>query len=104
MANSSSRNLPIISTVSGISALPAALKCAWDEPDPLTERQKELIRACLPADLIEDEAAPTREDQLEYLQRIVSACDEISKNERRMDEPEAQGRPGFFICTARRFF
>lgn len=69
-------------------SLEAALRSAWDEEELLTLRQKELIRACLPIDVIDDEGAPTSEDELEDLQRIVSACDEIANVERKMGEQE----------------
>ncbi|PTV95831.1 SIR2-like protein [Rhodobacter aestuarii] len=73
--------------------LKRALEHAWNVEDGLTEHQKELIRACLPDEVIEDEDAdaPQREDQLEELQRILSACDIISKTEDRLGNGAGEG-------------
>lgn len=64
--------------------LEKALQSAWDNPAALDEDQKALIWRCLPADVVEDDRlrAPKTEDELETLQRVLAACDEISLHER----------------------
>lgn len=64
-------------------SLERALQSAWDDPSVLTEDQKGLIRQCLPQSVIETDpaVAPKSEDELDILQRILAACDEISKQE-----------------------
>ena len=61
-----------------------ALEKAWDDPTVLDDTQKALIRQCLPEDVIEDDEtiAPKSEEELDILQRILAACDEISQQER----------------------
>lgn len=56
-----------------------ALQVAWDNDDILSESQRDLIRLCLPDDLIEGDprTAPQREDELDQLQRVLAACDEV---------------------------
>ncbi|MDX1742363.1 MAG: hypothetical protein R3186_02045, partial [Ruegeria sp.] len=57
-------------------SLQQAMQVAWDDDDILTGEQRQLIRSCLPIDLIEnDDRAPTSEEELEDLQRVLSACD-----------------------------
>jgi hypothetical protein len=63
--------------------LEGALQKAWEEPLVLDENQKRLIRICLPDGVIEDDPilAPKREEELDRLQLVLAACDEISKFE-----------------------
>lgn len=69
--------------------LTRALERSWGEPDLLNDQQKRLIVSCLPAGLVERElAAPTREEDLEDLQRVLSACDTIKEIEQRVDGVE----------------
>lgn len=60
-----------------------ALQAAWDNPAALDNTQKQLIWQCLPPDLFEDDQlrAPKSETELDTLQRVLAACDEISKHE-----------------------
>lgn len=63
-------------------SLERVLRDAWDDDDVLSERQKHLIRSCLPHDVLEGEdIAPTSEPDLENLQRVLSACDTIRQFE-----------------------
>lgn len=59
------------------------LRYAWHGSGLLEEAQKRLIQQCLPAEVIEGEVAdfPRREEELDRLQRVLAACDEISKHE-----------------------
>jgi hypothetical protein len=63
--------------------LETALQSAWDNPAALNEAQKQLIWQCLPSVVLEDEQlrAPKSEAELDTLQRVLAACDEISKYE-----------------------
>ncbi|MEW9918880.1 hypothetical protein AB2B41_04665 [Marimonas sp. MJW-29] len=63
--------------------LEVALNSAWNNPAILSEPQKELIIRCLPGAVLEDETnvAPKSEADLDRLQRVLAACDEIAKNE-----------------------
>lgn len=65
-------------------SLENALENAWDDPNVLTETQKALIRQCLPEEVLERDpnVAPKSEEELDILQRILAACDEIGKQER----------------------
>lgn len=63
-----------------------ALGAVWVDDNILNENQRRLIRLCLAADneeLIEDDVGvnvvPASEDQLETLQRVLAACDEIQR-------------------------
>lgn len=61
--------------------LDRALNIAWNDPDVLTEKQRELILRCLPTEIVEAAGAPTSEDHLETLQRTLAACDLINELE-----------------------
>lgn len=63
--------------------LQRALQIAWDDPQVLTANQKALIRQCLPEDVIEEVGsdAPRSEGELDRLQNVLAACDEIRKHE-----------------------
>lgn len=63
--------------------LEKALQTAWDNPTALDDKQRQLIWQCLPSDLLEEEKlrAPGSEAELDTLQRVLAACDEISKHE-----------------------
>lgn len=61
--------------------LDRALNVAWNDPDVLTEKQRELILRCLPTEVVEADGAPTSEDHLENLQRTLAACDLINELE-----------------------
>jgi|31_taG_2_1085359.scaffolds.fasta_scaffold09628_1 hypothetical protein len=65
--------------------LEAALQAAWNNSEILTDVQKELILRCLPAEVLDDHdinaSAPKSEAELDKLQRVLAACDEISKHE-----------------------
>jgi hypothetical protein len=64
--------------------LTRALQRSWSEDGLLTEEQKKLIVSCLPTGVLErDNQAPTNEDELEDLQRVLSACDTIKEIEGR---------------------
>lgn len=69
----------------GYFDLEVALQAAWDDPTVLDENQKQLIWQCLPEDVVETNelSAPKKEDELDRLQRVLAACDEISKCELR---------------------
>lgn len=59
-----------------------ATKVAWADDTTLNEEQRQLIRRCLPKpDLIDDENGAPGEHHLDSLQRVLAACDEISKFE-----------------------
>lgn len=64
-------------------SLETALETAWDDPAVLTDAQRTLIRQCLPAEVIDSDptVAPKSEEELDTLQRILAACDEILKQE-----------------------
>ena len=64
-------------------SLSRALQSAWDDNAVLSLEQKQLIHQCLPEDVIENDilVAPQGEEQLDKLQRVLAACDEISKVE-----------------------
>ncbi len=69
--------------------LERALKTSWDEEGVLDEEQKQLICNCLDDELIEgDLKAPTSEDQLQDLQKILDACDMIKAFETKDGAPE----------------
>ncbi|CAD0184002.1 hypothetical protein RUESEDTHA_00880 [Ruegeria sp. THAF57] len=69
--------------------LERALKASWDEKGVLDEEQKKLICNCLEDDIIEDELkAPTSEEQLKNLQKILDACDMIKTFEARDGAPD----------------
>lgn len=63
--------------------LEKALQSAWDNPAVLGEDQKRLIWQCLPQSVIDEDSlrAPKKEDELDTLQRVLAACDEIKKCE-----------------------
>lgn len=73
--------------------LKPALEHAWTTEGCLTATQKNLIRACLPEEVLEDENAdaPQSEEQLEELQHILSACDTIAKTEQRVGADSEEG-------------
>ncbi len=73
-------------------SLQQAMQAAWDDDDILTGEQRQLIRSCLPIELIEDDdGAPTSEEELEDLQRVLSACDTIKSFEYRVDGANGEG-------------
>ena len=59
-----------------------ALNASWDDAAVLSEQQKKLILQCLPQDVIEGNGAPSGENDLDLLQRILAACDLINEVER----------------------
>ena len=63
--------------------LEKALLGAWADPAILNEQHKELILKCLPVDVLDanESLAPKSEDELDILQKVLAACDEISKYE-----------------------
>lgn len=63
--------------------LERALSSSWNDPSILTDEQRTLILQCLPEDVLEDETSrfPREEAELDRLQRVLAACDEISKHE-----------------------
>ena len=63
--------------------LEAALSAAWVDNSVLSDTQRQLIKQCLPEDVIESSLSepPRSEEQLDKLQRVLAACDEIAKNE-----------------------
>ncbi|SPJ27577.1 hypothetical protein [Falsiruegeria mediterranea] len=75
-----------------------ALQSAWDDSTVLSGEQKQLIHQCLPEEVIEGDitAAPQGEEQLDKLQRVLAACDEISK-------VEVAGGAGWLNETGRAF-
>ena len=73
--------------------LSRALEHAWHANDHLTDEQKKLIVACLPQEVIEQGGeAPQREEQLEELQQILSACDTILRIEKQLVEDGGEAR------------
>src|SRR6056297_3229982 len=64
-------------------SLNRALEYAWNDAGVLNETQKTLIKQCLPQGVLEDDLTkpPSIEEELDRLQRVLSACDEISKHE-----------------------
>ncbi len=67
-------------------SLTRALQVSWGENGPLSEEQRQLINGCLDDELVETEAdAPTSEEQLRDLQRVVDACDLITSFQGRAD-------------------
>ncbi|MEN9023207.1 MAG: SIR2 family protein [Verrucomicrobiales bacterium] len=54
-------------------ALDRALKQVWENDGILSEGQRDLIRLCLPEDT--EFKRPSSEDDLDLLQRVLSACD-----------------------------
>ena len=63
--------------------LQSALQTAWDDPEVLSNEQKQLIWQCLPDEVLEGTSisAPSSEEELDRLQRVLAACDEIAKCE-----------------------
>jgi hypothetical protein len=63
--------------------LERALHVAWNDPSILDEIQKTLILRCLPNEVFEpdENSAPRSEIELDRLQRVLAACDEISRHE-----------------------
>jgi hypothetical protein len=63
--------------------LERALMNAWADPTILNDDQKSLIHHCLPMDVIEvaPDYAPKSELELDRLQRVLAACDELTKHE-----------------------
>lgn len=63
--------------------LELALQEAWADQSILNDNQKQLILQCLPDGVIEKDIsiAPKSEAELDRLQRVLAACDEISKHE-----------------------
>ena len=63
--------------------LECALQDAWSNPKALDQTQKELIRRCLPEEVLEHETlvAPRSEEELDVLQKVLAACDEIIQHE-----------------------
>ena len=67
-------------------SLERVLRESWDKPSLLDQTDKELICRCLDRGLIEGKLeAPTSEDQLSDLQKVLTACDTISNFERADD-------------------
>ena len=59
--------------------LERSLLKAWDEGG-LSDVQKELLHSCLNDDVIESElTAPTKEEELADMQRVLNSCDTIRK-------------------------
>lgn len=58
-------------------ALDGALAEVWEDNDVISDEQRGLIRACLPDDTEFDR--PSSEDDLDLLQRVLSACDFLSE-------------------------
>ncbi|MBY6044564.1 hypothetical protein [Phaeobacter italicus] len=79
-------------------SLSRALQSAWDDNAVLSLEQKQLIHQCLPEDVIENDilVAPQGEEQLDKLQRVLAACDEITK-------VEVAGGEGWLNNTGRVF-
>ncbi|WP_298907391.1 hypothetical protein [uncultured Aliiroseovarius sp.] len=87
--------------------LDRALKTSWGEEGPLSAQQRQLINSCLDDELIENEAeAPTSEEQLRDLQRVVDACDLIAVFQERTnyDEGWLTGEGVEFPRAVRRYF
>jgi hypothetical protein len=61
--------------------LEKAMEAAWGEDGILSAEQKSLIHQCLPTGVFEhvNDVPPQSEGELDALQRVVSACDEIQK-------------------------
>lgn len=69
--------------------LESALEYAWREDGVLTDHQRRLILSCLPpGDFLDDLRAPREEEELEDLQRVLSACDTISAFQTRVEQAE----------------
>lgn len=60
-------------------ALDRALEQVWDNDEVLTDEQRALIRICLPDDT--EFERPSSEDDLDLLQRVLSACDFLDEFE-----------------------
>lgn len=87
--------------------LQRALEKAWGPDGPLSEDQRDLIRACLDDEIIESESgAPKEEEQLRDLQRVVDACDLIMNFQERASSSDAWlTKTGLEFPTAvRRYF
>lgn len=63
--------------------LERALSDAWNDPSCLNAETKALICQCLPEKIVEDDidSGPQSEEDLDALQRVLAACDEISRFE-----------------------
>ena len=62
------------------------LQEAWDS-DVLSEPQKALVHSCLREQVIESElSAPTSEEELGDLQRVLNSCDTILEFENRVQD------------------
>ncbi len=74
-------------------SLQHAMNAAWSESEILTEKQRQLIRSCLPDGVIEENVsgAPASEAELEDLQRVLSACDTIKSFEFRVNGANEEG-------------
>lgn len=53
-----------------------SLDTVWHDDDLLSEPQRELIRACLPSNT--ELNRPSSEDDLDQLQRVLAACDQLN--------------------------
>lgn len=62
-------------------SLEAALSTAWTDSNLLTEIQRTLILQCLPEVVLEASGPPRTEADLDRLQRVLAACEEIKKHE-----------------------
>ncbi|MBT8152979.1 SIR2 family protein [Epibacterium ulvae] len=78
--------------------LSMALQTAWDDNAVLSNEHKKLIHRCLPEEVLESDItmAPKEEEQLDKLQRVLAACDEIAK-------VEISGSVGWLNDTGRQF-
>ena len=87
--------------------LDRALKTSWGADGPLSDDQRQLINSCLDDSLIEnDSEAPTSEEQLRDLQRVVDACDLVTVFQERSncDEGWLTGQGIEFPRAVRRYF
>jgi len=84
-------------------SLQRALHAAWNDNDVLDEPQRQLIRRCLPEEVIEGDGAPTSEDDLDKLQQILAACDMINELETETDEGWLSKRGKSFPAAIRSY-
>ncbi|MBO6898615.1 MAG: hypothetical protein JJ868_14680 [Shimia sp.] len=89
-------------------SLERALNTSWDAEDVLDDNQRTLICNCLDDDLLEgDLKAPTAEEDLRDLQRVLNACDTIKSFEEKIgtgDEGWLNGHGRQFPVAIRKYF
>ncbi|MGJ5620402.1 SIR2 family protein [Sulfitobacter sp. MF3-043] len=87
-------------------SLERVLQSSWENEDILDDAQRALICACLEGGVVEDDlVAPTKEEELSDLQRVLDACDTIKEFEAEdAGQRWLTERGGSFPVAIRRYF